>query len=236
MACPATTFPAFTWTKTAILWVGTSGHGLARFHEGKWTRYSTRDGLASNSISYIIEDDEGDLWIGSNAGIDANSKKIAERFRPRERRIFLSCRTYGEADGLPTRECSSGSQPAACRTRRRPIVVSHHQRPGVCESGGAQTQSAAAAGHDRIRAGGRPGAKNQPPRFGLAASPSSIPPGHDQLEIHYTGLNFSAPDEVRFKYRLEGHETAWTEAGDTRVAYYNKLPPGDYHFQVDCLQ
>ena len=59
-----------------------------------------------------------------------------------------------------------------------------------------------------------------------------IPPGHDQLEIHYTALNFSAPDAVRFKYRLEGHETAWTEAGDTRVAFYNKLPPGNYRFHV----
>jgi len=52
------------------------------------------------------------------------------------------------------------------------------------------------------------------------------------LEIHYTGLNFSAPGEVRFRYRLEGHEKVWTEAGDTRVAYYGKLPPGNYRFHV----
>jgi signal transduction histidine kinase len=37
---------------------------------------------------------------------------------------------------------------------------------------------------------------------------------------------------VQFKYRLEGHETAWTEAGNTRVAYYNKVPPGNYRFHV----
>ena len=60
----------------------------------------------------------------------------------------------------------------------------------------------------------------------------TIPPGHEQLEIRYTALNFPAPTEVQFKYRLEGHETAWTEAGDTRVAYYNKLPPGNYRFHV----
>ena len=60
----------------------------------------------------------------------------------------------------------------------------------------------------------------------------TIPPGHEQLEIHYTALNFSAPDEVRFKYRLEGRETAWTEAGNTRVAYYSKVPPGHYRFHV----
>ena len=52
------------------------------------------------------------------------------------------------------------------------------------------------------------------------------------MEIHYTGLNFTAPNEVRFKYRLEGRETAWTEAGDTRVAYYSEVPPGHYHFHV----
>ena len=45
-----------------------------------------------------------------------------------------------------------------------------------------------------------------------SAQPQSIviPPGHNQLEIDYTALNFSAPDDVRFKYRLEGRETAWT--------------------------
>ena len=59
-----------------------------------------------------------------------------------------------------------------------------------------------------------------------------VPPGYERLEIHYTGLNFSAPNGVRFKYRLEGHETAWTEAGDTRVAYYSNLAPGHYYFHV----
>ena len=70
-------------------------------------------------------------------------------------------------------------------------------------------------------------------RFSSAWDSSvTVPPGHEQLEIHYTGLNFSAPGAVRFKYRLEGHETAWTDAGDTRVAYYPNVPPGDYRFHV----
>ena len=53
-----------------------------------------------------------------------------------------------------------------------------------------------------------------------------------QLEIRYTALNFNAPDEVRFKYRLEGRETVWTEVGNTRVAYYSEVPPGHYRFHV----
>ena len=55
--------------KDDVLWVGTSGHGLARFQNGKWSRYSTANGLASDSISYILEDDAGYLWIGSNTGL-----------------------------------------------------------------------------------------------------------------------------------------------------------------------
>jgi len=48
--------------KDGVLWWD-FGHGLARHYQGKWQRYSTDDGLASNSIDYIIEDDEGCLWI-----------------------------------------------------------------------------------------------------------------------------------------------------------------------------
>ena len=58
-----------------------------------------------------------------------------------------------------------------------------------------------------------------------------IPPGHEQLEIDFTALNFSAPREVRFKYRLEGRDTAWTP-GDARVANYPNLPHGHYYFHV----
>jgi signal transduction histidine kinase len=62
----------------------------------------------------------------------------------------------------------------------------------------------------------------------------TIPPGGEELEIHYTALNFSAPELVRFKCWLEGHETSWSEAGDERVARYPKLPPGDYRFHVEA--
>jgi signal transduction histidine kinase len=59
-----------------------------------------------------------------------------------------------------------------------------------------------------------------------------VPADKERLEIHYTSLNLAAPERARFKYRLEGHETAWTEAGNARVARFSKLPPGHYRFQV----
>ena len=96
------------------MWIGTSGHGLARFQNGKWTRYSTDTGLASNHINYFLDDGDGNLWIGSNAGLMRLQKKSLNDFASGATNV-ISCRTFVESDGLPTRECSAGSQPAAIR-------------------------------------------------------------------------------------------------------------------------
>jgi ligand-binding sensor domain-containing protein/signal transduction histidine kinase len=216
--------------KDGVLWIGTVGHGLARFYRGKWTRYSTSDGLVSNSISYIIEDDEGYLWIGSNAGLMRLQKKLLNDFAGGTAR-FLSCRTYGEADGLPTRECSAGSQPAACRTPEGQLWFPTTK--GLVSVNPAELKPNRQPPVVLIESVLVEGREQKTNRLGSAWNQSIlVPPGYERLEIHYTGLNFTAPNAVRFKYRLEGHETAWTEAGETRVAYYSNLAPGHYYFHV----
>jgi ligand-binding sensor domain-containing protein/signal transduction histidine kinase len=213
-----------------VLWVGTFGHGLARLQNGKWIAYSTGSGLASDSIGYFIEDDAGNLWIGSNAGLmripaksleDASGGKINS----------ISCRTYGKADGLPTRECSSGSQPAALRAHDGTLWFPTVE--GLVSVNPAELKTNLHPPLLLIESVLVEGREQKTNRLDSAWSQSVIvPPGGERLEIHYTGLNFSAPEEVRFKYRLEGRDTAWTEAGGTRVTYYSNLPPGHYHFHV----
>jgi signal transduction histidine kinase len=56
--------------------------------------------------------------------------------------------------------------------------------------------------------------------------------GYKHFEIHYTAPNFTAPEKVRFRYRLDGLDTDWVEAGENRTAWFGKLPPGDYRFRV----
>ncbi len=218
--------------RDGVLWVGTSGHGLARLFQGKWTAYSTHDGLVSDSISYLIEDGEGYLWAGSNLGLMRIPKKSLDDLANGTVKNIV-CRTYVESDGLPTRECSGGSQPAACRTSDGRLWFPTTK--GLASVNPAELKLNLQPPLVMIESVLVDGREQKTNRLNSAWQPSIvIPPGHDRLEIHYTGLDFSAPNEVRFKYRLEGHETAWTEAGDTRVAFYNKLPPGDYRFQVEA--
>src|SRR5581483_10496611 len=64
-----------------------------------------------------------------------------------------------------------------------------------------------------------------------AARPLRVPPGHRKLEFEYTALSYTATENVRFQYRLEGFDETWIDSRD-RSASYSRLPAGDYVFRV----
>jgi ligand-binding sensor domain-containing protein/two-component sensor histidine kinase len=216
--------------KNGGLWAGTSDHGLARLQNEKWIHFSTTNGLASDSISYVIEDDGGDLWVGSNMGLMRIAKESLDDFADGKINS-ISCRTYGKTDGLPTRECSGGSQPAALRAGDGRLFFPTTE--GVVSVNPAELKPNLQPPQvliESVRVDGREQKTN------LLDSTWSqsvvIPPGYEQLDIDYTALNFSAPDAVRFKCWLEGREAAPTDVGGERVRSYPKLPPGNYRFHV----
>ena len=57
-------------------------------------------------------------------------------------------------------------------------------------------------------------------------------PGSGELEFRYAALSFTTPARIRFKYRLDGFDVDWRDAGDRRAAYYTNIPPGQYTFRV----
>jgi signal transduction histidine kinase/ligand-binding sensor domain-containing protein len=227
---PSDNISSLAVDEDGVLWIGTDGGGLARFQAGRWTYYTTREGLISNRIGYMLEDGRGNLWLGSYAGLMRVPKKTLDDFA-RGLTNSILCRVYGKSDGLPTSECSLGSQPGACRARdgtlwfpttRGLVSVNPGQLnpntnppPVIIES---------------VLIEGREQNTNQL-RAGSLRS-VTVSAGDERLEIHYTSLNLAAPDRARFRYRLQGHETAWTEAGNIRVARYSRLPPDHYRFQV----
>ncbi len=213
-----------------VVWIGTFGGGLGRFETGQWTRYTTRQGLAGNSIGTILEDDDNDLWIGSNAGIMRVPKRQLNDLA-RDLRQTIHCRTYSKTDGLPTRQCTIGSQPGGCRgsdgrvwfatgkgiASAMPVQLTPNPRPPP-----VVIQSVLIDGQPPIIPGVRP-------RF---PSPVVMPARSERLEIQFASLNLGAPDRSLFRYRLESHEKEWTEPARTRSVAYTRLPPGRYRFQV----
>lgn len=214
-----------------VLWVGTSG-GLGRFYQGQWKRYTTRDGLVSNKIGYLLEDDAGFLWLGSNAGLMRVDKRRLNSFST-QAPDSIPCRLFGATDGLPG-ECSTGSQPGACRTTDGTLWFS-------TTMGLATIQPAELMPNtnpppvviDGVLLDGQP--QHADVLRGPAPTEVTVPADKESIEIHFASLNLSAPDKGLFKYRLEGHETRWTQTeAQRRFAWYSRLPHGHYRFQVQA--
>jgi signal transduction histidine kinase/ligand-binding sensor domain-containing protein len=204
------------------LWIGTGGGGLSRLKEGQSATFTTREGLPENTVSQILEDDAGNLWLGGDRGIVCASKRELEDLAAHKKAAVYP-RVYGYTEGMLSEECISGVFPIGLRTKsgllwfptQDGIVVAdpHHQTMNI---------PAPAVVLEETLVDGVP----------HAAESLRLAPGKHRLEYRYTGFNFDAPDRVRFRYRLEGLDTDWVEAGASRAAPYSYVPPGDYHFHV----
>ena len=65
------------------------------------------------------------------------------------------------------------------------------------------------------------------------SSPLRLPPGSGRvMEFRFTAPVFTAPEKTAFRYRLRGAGDAWIDAGTRREAYFTRLRPGDYRFEV----
>ncbi|HEX4265649.1 MAG TPA: two-component regulator propeller domain-containing protein [Verrucomicrobiae bacterium] len=214
-----------------VLWVGTRGSGLARFAKNRWTHYTAGEGLAGNSVDYLLEDNETNLWLGSNTGLMRVAKKSLNDFA-NDPMGSIPCRVYVEEDGLPTRECTEGSQPAACATADGTLWFPTTR--GLVSVNPSTLKRNPLEPRVVIESVSVEGQSQNTNRFAGSPTEIIVPPGKGHLEIHYASLNLAAADRSRFKYRLsEQAGTTWAddESGN-RVASYAKLLPGTYQFEV----
>jgi hypothetical protein len=61
-----------------------------------------------------------------------------------------------------------------------------------------------------------------------------LPPPVRDLEIDYTALSLVTQEKVLFRYKLEGRDSDWQDAGNRRQAYYGNVSPGNYRFRVSA--
>ena len=59
-----------------------------------------------------------------------------------------------------------------------------------------------------------------------------LSPGMSNVSFEYTALSLVVPMRIAFRYKLEGFDPDWVEAGTRREAFYTNLPPGNYQFRV----
>jgi signal transduction histidine kinase/ligand-binding sensor domain-containing protein len=214
------------------LWIGTSDNGLIREKEGKFSGISTGQGLPSSILAQLVDDGAGNLWIGSHWGIVRASRADLNRCADGLAQS-VAFQSYGKAEGLASLTCSGGFQPGGCRTADGSLWFPTAKGLAIIDPANVTTNPVAPpVVIEELIVDGESVSLPRSSSLSAGASPLQIQPGKQRFEIHYTGLSFAAPDKVLFRYRLEGLEPQWMEAGTKRVAPYSYLPPGPYTFHV----
>jgi diguanylate cyclase (GGDEF)-like protein len=204
------------------LWIGSSDGLVHVARDGRWRRYTERDGLANRVIYSIEVDRDGRLWLSTNRGV--------VRFDPRNRHTV----NFGLQDQLQHTEFLFGAHAQDSDGRLLfggPAGFNRIDPAKVANSG--QVPRPVLTGiridHKEIEPG---------ERIALAVPTLDrlvLGPDDGVVELHYGAIAHDQPREMRFRYRLLGYDRDWQEAGERRFATYTNLPPGQFVFEVEAI-
>ncbi|HEX8242992.1 MAG TPA: two-component regulator propeller domain-containing protein [Longimicrobium sp.] len=203
------------------LWVG-SGRGLARIRGGRVFLFGTRHGLAGTSIYQALDDGRGRMWLTGSWGVGYVRRAELDAVAAGRART-LTTKRFGSRDGM------SGEASSISRAWRGPDGRLWFGTPaGVAIIDPSRLRRNDRAPTPLVERVVVDDAGFEGP------TPIVAGPGARRLEFHFTAASFVAPEQLRFRFQLEGYDERWVEAGTRRAAFYTNLPPGRYVFHVQA--
>lgn len=208
------------------VWVGTADRGVSRFKDGRFATVGPEHGLVDNAICAIVDDGRGCLWLSTHHGIQRIDKGALNRCADGSSPVFSS-QVYDRSDGLPIIEFTSGFQSVAGRTPDgRLWFASGKGLVSVDPARIAANPIPPPVVMDVVRVDGSAVSTTE------GRVVDRLRPDHERIEFRFSGLSFVAPGKVHFRYRLDGIDKGWIDAGPRRTAFYSRLPAGTYQFHV----
>lgn len=205
----------------ATLWIGSYGGGLIRIRDGSVHRYDTSSGLFDDTVSCILPDAEGRLWLGGNAGV---SVLMDRNIGARGPELI----TLSASDGLNPPEMNGGAVSSCLRDGRGRLWYSLVKGFAMIDPTRFNQRAAPPIVHiERLRVAGR---ELDPAR------PELLGANIGNLEIGYTAIGLASPERLRFRYRLVPAGSDWLDAGDRRNVLLPTLPWGKFTFEVQARQ
>ncbi len=215
-----------------LIWIATEGHGLYSFNPqgNRVAPLTIEDGLPSNSIYGIVEDDIGTLWFSTNKGI-AN-------FNPDSKNIL----TYNTNDGLPTNDFESGAV-AKSKTgelffgSKRGLIAFHPEQLGSKTDSINLQLTSFRIFNNEISA--KEVIDGHVPLDSSIRFDKSIELPHflDNFTFEFASTGHSTPHNIKYEYRLEGLDDRWISTTSERnFATYSNLSPGNYTFKLRAFE
>lgn len=206
-----------------VFWVGTDGGGLLRFDRktGQYKRFTTSEGLPSNSILRILEDKAGNLWLSTFNGLS--------RFDPAKN----SFRNFSASDGLQSNQFSFN---AALELSSGEFVFGGIKGFNIFYPDSVYSQTTIPPVLlTAIRINNT--AITQQENYVTGRSKEEIqeitvPYDKATIAFDFVALEYTLPDKISYAYRLQGWDNNWNYVGQTRTANYTHLQEGRYVFEI----
>ena len=205
------------------LWVGTDDGGLLLFDrtEGTYQRFTTADGLPSNSILCILEDGKSNLWMSTFNGLC--------KFNT----IDKTCRNFSKSDGLQSNQFSYN---AAIALRSGEFLFGGIKGFNIFYPDSILEKTKA----DKIYLTGlKINHKSVEEDHSYVKERSSewtkkieIPYDLAVLSLDYVSLDYNIADKIKYAYKLEGWDKTWNYVDNIRTANYSRLHEGTYAFKI----
>ena len=204
------------------LWVGAE-EGLARFSGRRAAAVDRRNGFPGD-VKSIIDDSDGNLWLGLDAGI-ARLDRSEFTKASADRTHQVRYRLFSGSDGVAGLPAALGSRSAVRAADGRLWFVTSAGITIVDPRNLGNPPRLPPVRLETVSADGR--------TVDLAAG-AALLPRTSHVQFAFTSLALTDPMRVRFRYRLDGFDRGWIDAGGNRQASYTNLPPGQYRFQVEA--
>lgn len=210
------------------LWIATEG-GLSRLDNGRVATLSTKSGLPCDAVQWTMQDAQS-VWIMMPCGLVRVARSELDEWAgaggKSDRTIHAA--VFDSSDGLRTLAVVGDYTPRASWSPDGKLWFIAPDGVSVIDPRHLPFNNLPPPVHIEQITADR---KTYDVSSGLSR-PTRLPPLIRDLEIDYTALSFVAPEKVMFRYKLEGRDGDWQNAGNRRQAFYSNLPPRNYRFRV----
>ena len=204
------------------IWVGTAGGGLSLLDTktNKFVNFTERDGLASAMVNAIVEDNNNNLWISTNKGIS--------RFDIKTRKFS----NYGIYNGVQNNNFIRG---AAIKCADGEIFFGGAEGMNYFNpSGFRKNKNVPSVLFTELKISNNTiEASDEGPITDHISVAKKIDLDYKQnFSLSFVSINYTAPEQNRYSYKLEGFNKEWIDAGTSKTVSYTNLDPGEYIFHV----
>jgi signal transduction histidine kinase/streptogramin lyase len=200
--------------------LGATGFGLIGWKQGRKQTLTVQNGLPCNRLFGMIHDNIGSLWLSTECGlVEVADAEIQKWWQ--QPNSHLNVRYFDQLTGVlpgwPPFE-NAAKTPDGHLWFVDSFLLQTIDPQHLYQNLLPPPVSVEGMTADR--------------KLYVPTQDLSLPPLTRELQIDYTALSFVVPQKVRFRYKLEGHDVEWQDAGTRRQAFYNDLRPGRFTFHV----